>query len=153
MIDLSGAGVVSCLTQTFCVKMLAASSLTQILQGPKWSDGLDARMFSAPPDVSSLYVLAHSQQWPDDQILSTPTFNSSEDSKSLWYIEMSPRRKMKNLVKIYGRGIRELRDIFGKDETEEGELVSTNPDVLHGHGFSPYGVYHEGELPFRAIST
>lgn len=46
----------------------------------------------------------------------------------------------------FQKAIRELQDTFGAEEDEVGDIVSTNPDVLHAHGFSTL-VYHEGKSP------
>jgi D-lactate dehydrogenase (cytochrome) len=44
----------------------------------------------------------------------------------------------------FKKAIRDLQDTFGAEEDEVGDIVSTNPDVLHAHGFSTLA-YHEGK--------
>ena len=46
----------------------------------------------------------------------------------------------------FKKAIKELQGVFGPEEDSPGELVTTNPDVLHDHGYSPL-IHHEGE-PF-----
>jgi D-lactate dehydrogenase (cytochrome) len=45
----------------------------------------------------------------------------------------------------FQHAIRELMETFRPEEETPGDLVTTNPDVLHDHGFTTF-VYHEGEL-------
>ncbi len=47
----------------------------------------------------------------------------------------------------FQRAITELKEIFGPEEDSPGDLVSTNSDVLHDHGFSTF-IYHEGMTSF-----
>jgi len=46
----------------------------------------------------------------------------------------------------FKKAIKELQEVFEPEEDSPGELVTTNPDVLHDHGYSPL-IHHEGE-PF-----
>lgn len=50
----------------------------------------------------------------------------------------------------FKKAIRELQDTFGAEEDEAGDIVSTNPDVLHAHGFSTL-VYHEGKARISSM--
>ncbi|KXN82036.1 D-lactate dehydrogenase [cytochrome], mitochondrial [Leucoagaricus sp. SymC.cos] len=49
----------------------------------------------------------------------------------------------------FRQAIQELKETFGPEETAPGDLVTTNPDVLHDHGFSAL-VYHEG-IPHSVV--
>jgi len=44
----------------------------------------------------------------------------------------------------FKKAIQELQELFGPEEDSPGELVTTNPDVLHDHGYSSL-IHHEGE--------
>jgi len=44
----------------------------------------------------------------------------------------------------FKKAIKELQELFGPEEDSPGELVTTNPDVLYNHGYSPL-IHHEGE--------
>ncbi|KAF9447008.1 hypothetical protein P691DRAFT_672357 [Macrolepiota fuliginosa MF-IS2] len=45
----------------------------------------------------------------------------------------------------FQEAIQELQTVFGPEEKEPGDIVSTNQDVLQDHGFSAL-VYHEGMM-------
>lgn len=45
----------------------------------------------------------------------------------------------------FRKAIQELQEVFGPEEGLLGQLITTNPDVLHDHGYSPL-IHHEGEL-------
>lgn len=44
----------------------------------------------------------------------------------------------------FKKAVEELQELFGPEEDSPGELVTTNPDVLLSHGYSPL-IHHEGE--------